>query len=131
LAEILDLLLDIPCQGLSVVAANGQHRATTYQAIQHLVESRGWPTGKILIPGVVDTLTAVEEHPETIATLVELYATLIGRENVLAGTDCGFATIVGVFETVVPTAVWSRLQVLKEGARIASGRLWQEQAGVV
>jgi 5-methyltetrahydropteroyltriglutamate--homocysteine methyltransferase len=123
-ADILDLLLTINCQGLSVVAANGQHRVTTYRAVKQVVEMGGWPAGKLLIPGVIDTLTAVEEHPETVAALIEGYAALIGRGNVMAGTDCGFGTIVGVFETVVPTAVWSRLSVLSEGARLASQRLW-------
>lgn len=131
LGDILDLLLEIPCQALSVVAANGQHRETTYQAIKRFVAREGWPTGRLLIPGCIDTLTSVEEHPETVAGLIEQYAALIGRENVLAGTDCGFGTIVGVFEQVVPSAVWSRLAVLSQGARIATARLWQEQAAVV
>lgn len=131
LGDILDLLLTIRAQGLSIVAANSQHRATTYQAIAHLVETQGWPAEKILIPGAIDTLSPVEEGDETVAELIERYAALIGAEHVIAGTDCGFGTIVGVFENIVPSAVWARLSVLSAGARLASGRLWPQQAAVL
>lgn len=129
LADILDLLLTVRAQGLSIVAANSQHRTTTFQAIQHLVETQGWPSDKILIPGVIDTLSPVEEHAETVAELLERYASLVGPEHVLAGTDCGFGTIVGVFENLVPSAVWDRLRALSAGAKLASQRLWPQQAG--
>lgn len=126
LGDILDLLLTIRAQGLSVVAANSQHRETTFQAMQRLVESQGWPREKILIPGAIDTLSPVQEHAETVAELISRYALLIGREHVIAGSDCGFATIVGVFENIVPSAAWDRLRVLADGARLASQRLWAE-----
>lgn len=128
LGDILDLLLTIRAQGLSLVAANSQHRASTWKAIAHLAETGGWPAGKILIPGAIDTLSPVEEGPETVAELIERYAALIGAEHVIAGSDCGFGTIVGVFENIVPSAVWPRLSVLSEGARLASLRFWPQQA---
>jgi len=129
LADILDLLLTVHAHGLSIVAANSQHRTTTYQAIQHLVATQGWPQDKILIPGAIDTLSPVEEHAETVAELLERYAALIGPEHLIAGTDCGFGTMVGVFETIVPSAAWDRLRVLAAGARLASQRAWAQQAG--
>jgi 5-methyltetrahydropteroyltriglutamate--homocysteine methyltransferase len=126
LADILDLLLGIHAQGLSIVAANSQHRTTTFQAIAHLVQTQGWPKDKILLPGAIDTLSPVEEHAESVAELLEQYAVLVGREQVIACTDCGFGTIVGPLETIVPSAVWERLHVLAAGARLASQRLWRE-----
>lgn len=127
LGEILDLLLGINAQGLSVVAANGQHRVTTYQAIKAWVKEHGWPPDKVLIPGVIDTLTAVEEHPETVAHQLEQYVDLLGMDHVLAGTDCGFSTIVGIFQNIKPSAVWTRLAVLASGAKLASERLRGER----
>lgn len=130
-ADILDLLLTIRAQGLSLVAANSQHRATTFQAIQHLVQTQGWPQDKILIPGVIDTLSPVEEHPATVAELIERYVALIGPALLIAGTDCGFSTLVGVMENIVPSAVWSRLRVLSQGARLSSARLRPHQAAML
>jgi 5-methyltetrahydropteroyltriglutamate--homocysteine methyltransferase len=119
LAEILDLLMTIPMGALSVVAANSQHRVTTYRAIEQWVNTYGWPKEMILIPGVIDTLTPVEEHPDTVAKTIADYANLIGLENVIAGTDCGFQTIVRVGEVIPETAVWTRLAVQAEGAKRA------------
>lgn len=113
------------------MAANSQHRTTTFQAIQHLVDTQGWPSDKILIPGAIDTLSPVEERAETVAELLKRYAALIGPEHVIAGTDCGFGTIVGVFENIVPSAVWERLRVLSAGARLTSQRAWELQAGTL
>jgi len=127
LAAILDLLMDLPGVGLSVVAANAQHRAITYQTIRQWVADRGWPDDKVLILGAVDTLSVVAEHPETIAELLERYGELIGREHLQAGTDCGFATMAGLglgWSPVAPSATWSRLRGLHVGAAIASRRLW-------
>ncbi len=123
IGDILDLLLSAPCGALSVVAANSQHHATTLRAIKQWVNTREWPAGKILIPGVIDTLTPVEEHPDTVADTIADYANLIAPQNLVAGTDCGFQTIVGVGQVIPETAVWSRLGVLAEGARRAPKRL--------
>jgi 5-methyltetrahydropteroyltriglutamate--homocysteine methyltransferase len=81
------------------------------------------PDGKVVIPGVIDSTTNFIEHPELVAQRIERYAGVVGRENVIAGVDCGFATFVGA-PTVVPSIAWAKLEALAEGARIASARLW-------
>jgi 5-methyltetrahydropteroyltriglutamate--homocysteine methyltransferase len=82
------------------------------------------PDGKLVIPGVIDSTTNFIEHPELVAQRIERYAGVVGRENVIAGVDCGFATFAGS-PTVVPSITWAKLAALAEGARIASGRLWR------
>ena len=81
------------------------------------------PDGKLVVPGVIDSTTNFIEHPELVAQRIERYASVVGRENVIAGVDCGFATFAGA-PTVVPSITWAKLESLAEGARIASGRLW-------
>jgi 5-methyltetrahydropteroyltriglutamate--homocysteine methyltransferase len=77
----------------------------------------------VLIPGVIDSTTNFVEHPEVVAQRIEQYAGLVGRENVIAGTDCGFGTSAGRTR-VHPQIVWAKLEALAAGARLASGRLW-------
>ena len=81
------------------------------------------PEGKILIPGVVTHSTNIIEHPELIADRIVRFANLVGRENVIAGTDCGFAQGQGV-QRVHPSVMWAKLEALVEGARLASDELW-------
>lgn len=81
------------------------------------------PDGKAMIPGMIDTATNHVEHPRLVAQRIERFAKIVGKENVIAGTDCGFATFVGS-SGVDPEVVWLKLQSLAEGARIASQRLW-------
>ncbi|MGH7822761.1 MAG: epoxyalkane--coenzyme M transferase, partial [Candidatus Binatia bacterium] len=81
------------------------------------------PPGKYVIPGVLDTTTNIIEHPEVVAQRLTRYAGVIGRENVMAGTDCGFGTGAGM-QTVVPTVVWAKLRAMAEGAALASKELW-------
>jgi 5-methyltetrahydropteroyltriglutamate--homocysteine methyltransferase len=81
------------------------------------------PDGKRIIPGVIDSTTNFIEHPELVAQRIARYAGLVGRENVIAGVDCGFATFAGT-PTVLPAIAWAKLGALTEGARIASERLW-------
>ena len=81
------------------------------------------PAGKVLIPGVVSHATNIVEHPELVAERVCRYAGLVGRENVIAGTDCGFAQG-PLLRRVHPSIMWAKLEALAEGARIASKRLW-------
>ena len=81
------------------------------------------PTGKGLIPGVIDTLTNHVEHPRLVAQRLERFAKIAGRENVVGGTDCGFGTFVG-WSGCDPQVAWLKLQSLAEGARIASRNLW-------
>jgi len=82
------------------------------------------PAGKLIIPGVIDSLTNVVEHPELVAERIVRYAELVGKENVIAGTDCGFATGVRVQPRVHPTVAWAKLQALAEGAQLATQQLW-------
>jgi 5-methyltetrahydropteroyltriglutamate--homocysteine methyltransferase len=81
------------------------------------------PEGKILIPGVVTHHTITVEHPRLVADRIIRYAKLVGRENVMAGTDCGFAQREH-FQRVHPTVMWAKFEALAEGARIASRELW-------
>jgi 5-methyltetrahydropteroyltriglutamate--homocysteine methyltransferase len=85
------------------------------------------PEGKILIPGVVSHATNVVEHPELVAERLVRLANLVGRDNLLAGTDCGFAQ--GPYiRRVHPTVQWAKLKTLAEGARLASQQLWGRKA---
>jgi len=119
LADIVDLVLRVHAQAYSVEAANPRHE----------YEWKVWrdvrlPEGKILIPGVITHSTNVVEHPETVAERIERYASVVGRENVIAGTDCGFAQGWTMNRTH-PSVQWAKLQALADGARLASQRLWE------
>ena len=81
------------------------------------------PAGKVLIPGVIDSTTNFIEHPELVAERIGRYARLVGRDNVIAGTDCGFGTWVGQ-SAVDPDIVWAKLATLAEGARLATRELF-------
>jgi 5-methyltetrahydropteroyltriglutamate--homocysteine methyltransferase len=81
------------------------------------------PEGKVIIPGVLDSTTNFIEHPELVAQRLERYASVVGRENVIAGSDCGFATFAGLL-TVDPDITWAKLTAMVEGARTATDRLW-------
>jgi 5-methyltetrahydropteroyltriglutamate--homocysteine methyltransferase len=117
LKDIVDLILKIRAGAYSFEAANPRH--------EH--EWKVWknvklPDGKILIPGVISHSTILVEHPELVADRIIRYAEIVGRENVIAGSDCGFATFAGSKE-VHPSIVWAKLKALSDGARIASKRL--------
>ena len=119
LKDIVDLILTIRAGAYSFEAANPRH--------EH--EWKVWkqvklPDGKILIPGVISHSTILVEHPELVADRIIRYAEIVGRENVIAGSDCGFATFAGSKE-VHPSIVWAKLQALGDGARIASKQLWR------
>ena len=118
LKEIVNILLNIRAGGYSLEAANPRH--------DH--EWKVWktaklPDGKILIPGVISHSTVLVEHPELVAERIVRYANVIGRENVIAGTDCGFATFAGSKE-IHPSIVWAKFKAMADGARIASRELW-------
>jgi 5-methyltetrahydropteroyltriglutamate--homocysteine methyltransferase len=85
------------------------------------------PDDKILIPGVIDSTTNFVEHPRVVAERIERYANIIGRERVIAGTDCGFSTFAG-FGVVDPEIVYAKLKTLAEGAELASRKLWKKVA---
>jgi 5-methyltetrahydropteroyltriglutamate--homocysteine methyltransferase len=82
------------------------------------------PEGKILIPGLVTHHTMIVEHPELIAWRIENFARLVGRENIIASTDCGFAQSASTVR-VHPQIQWAKLKALSEGAALASKRLWK------
>jgi len=113
LKEVADLLLKVKAQAYSVEAGN----------VRHEHEWKVWketrlPDGKLLIPGVVSHATNVLEHPEVIADRLVNYASAVGRENIIAGTDCGLGG------RVHHQLAWAKLQALREGAELASRRLW-------
>jgi 5-methyltetrahydropteroyltriglutamate--homocysteine methyltransferase len=81
------------------------------------------PEGKVIIPGVIDSTSNFVEHPELVGERVVRYASIVGRENVISGADCGFGTFAGRVQ-VDSKIVWMKLQSLAEGARLASQELW-------
>ncbi len=118
---ILPTLMAAKPAGLLFETSNPRHQAdwTYFAEMAHLI-----PEDKILIPGVIDSTTNFIEHPRVVAERIERYANLIGRERVIAGTDCGFSTFAG-FGVVDPSIVWAKLKTLAEGAALASDRLWR------
>jgi 5-methyltetrahydropteroyltriglutamate--homocysteine methyltransferase len=114
LADIIDVVFMARPAGLSFEAANPRHAHEWA-----VFETVKLPDGKVLIPGVIESKSNFVEHPELIAQRLVKYARLVGRENVIAGTDCGIPPRVG-HETVG----WAKLAALVEGARLASARLW-------
>jgi 5-methyltetrahydropteroyltriglutamate--homocysteine methyltransferase len=118
LKDIVDLVVRVRAGAYLIEGANPRH--------EH--EWRVWekaklPQGSVLIPGVISHATNVVEHPELVAERIVRFARLVGRENVLAGTDCGFAQ--GPFHRRVhPSIMWAKLEALAEGARLASKELW-------
>jgi 5-methyltetrahydropteroyltriglutamate--homocysteine methyltransferase len=122
LAEIIDLVLTARPAGLSFEAANPRH-AHEWRVFEELE----LPDGKILIPGVIDSTTNYIEHPRLVADRIARYAGLVGRDRVIAGTDCGFATI-ATYLMVDPAIAWAKLGALSEGARLASRELSRSTA---
>jgi 5-methyltetrahydropteroyltriglutamate--homocysteine methyltransferase len=80
------------------------------------------PDGKVLVPGVIDSVTNFVEHPALVAERIARYASVVGAENVIAGTDCGFGTIARSRPRVHPSVVWAKLGSLVEGARLATAQ---------
>src|SRR6266446_4790769 len=114
LADILDVVFEARPSGISFEAANPRH-AHEWRVFERVK----LPAGKVIIPGVIDSTTNFIEHPELVAERIGRYARLVGRENVIAGTDCGFGTWVGQ-AAVDPDIVWAKLAALAEGARLAT-----------
>jgi 5-methyltetrahydropteroyltriglutamate--homocysteine methyltransferase len=123
LRKIVDLILKVRAGAYLLEAANPRH--------EH--EWKVWkevklPEGKILAPGVVSHGTNVVEHPELVAERLVRFAQCVGRENVIASTDCGFAQE-QFNRRVHPSIMWAKLEAMAEGARIASAELWNHRAG--
>jgi 5-methyltetrahydropteroyltriglutamate--homocysteine methyltransferase len=118
LRDIIDIVLTARPQAVSFPGANPRHGH----------EWKVWkdvklPDGKVIIPGVIDSTSNFVEHPELVADRIVQYANVVGRENVIAGVDCGFGTFAGRVQ-VDTKIVWMKLAALAEGARLASQQLW-------
>jgi 5-methyltetrahydropteroyltriglutamate--homocysteine methyltransferase len=119
LADIIDIVFTARPSAISFEAANPRH-AHEWK----LFETVKLPEGKVLIPGVLESKTNFIEHPELIAQRIGRYAKLVGRENVIAGSDCGYGTWVGQ-AAVDPDVVWAKMAAMAEGARIATKEFWR------
>jgi 5-methyltetrahydropteroyltriglutamate--homocysteine methyltransferase len=122
LGDIIDLVLAARPSAVSFEAANPRHEHEW-----QLFEEVRLPEGKVLMPGVLDSTTNYIEHPELVAQRIMRYADVVGRSNVIAGSDCGFATF-AAFVPVDPAITWAKLGAMAEGARLASQRLWKAAA---
>ena len=118
LKDIIDIILKAKPAGMMLMASNGRH-AHEWKVFQ----GTKLPEGKYVIPGVLDSTSNIVEHPEVVADRLIRYAGVVGRENVMAGTDCGFGTAAGM-DMVVPTVTWAKFRAQADGARIASEQLW-------
>jgi len=119
LADVIDIVLRAKPAAIVLEAANPRH-AHEWQ----LFETVKLPDGKLLIPGVIESKSNFVEHPELVAQRIGRYANLVGRENVIAGSDCGYGTWVGQ-AAVDPDVVWAKLAAMAQGARIASGHFFR------
>jgi 5-methyltetrahydropteroyltriglutamate--homocysteine methyltransferase len=122
LRDIIDIVLRARPSAISLEASNPRH-AHEWQVFEDVK----LPDGKVLIPGVIDSTSNFIEHPELIAQRIVRYARLVGRENVLAGTDCGFGTFAGR-SRVDSEIVWAKFQAMADGAQLASRQLWAKAA---
>jgi 5-methyltetrahydropteroyltriglutamate--homocysteine methyltransferase len=118
LEKILPTLLKAKPMAILIEGANPRHEHEW-----EIWEKQKFPDDKVLIPGVIDTSCNFVEHPRLVAQRLIRYAKLVGRERVIAGTDCGFGTFAG-FGPVHPDICWLKLKSLREGADLASGELW-------
>jgi 5-methyltetrahydropteroyltriglutamate--homocysteine methyltransferase len=120
LKEIIGVVLKARPQAVSFEGANPRHEHewTVFQDVR-------LPEGKVIIPGVLDSTTNFIEHPELVAQRLIRYAELVGKENVIAGSDCGFGTFARSNYQVEPEIVWAKLQAMAEGAKLASQALWK------
>jgi 5-methyltetrahydropteroyltriglutamate--homocysteine methyltransferase len=120
LKDVLDVMLKVNAGAFSFEAANARHEHE-YHVFEH-VKLR---EGTVLIPGVITHASNIVEHPELIAERLTRYARLVGRENVIAGADCGFSSQATYNPEVHPTVVWAKFQAMAEGARLATSQLWR------
>jgi 5-methyltetrahydropteroyltriglutamate--homocysteine methyltransferase len=116
--DIIDIVFKVHAVGISYEGANPRHEHewAVFKDIK-------LPAGKVLIPGVIDSTNNYIEHPELIAQRICNLAGVVGRENVIASSDCGFATA-AAFTPVDPKITWAKLKAMSEGAKIASQKLW-------
>lgn len=121
---ILPTLMKAKPAGLLFETSNPRHQHDWNYFVEMLAII---PDDKVLIPGVIDSTTNFIEHPRVVAERLERFAGIIGRERVIAGTDCGFSTFAG-FGAVDPEIVWAKLKTLVDGAELASSKLWSQAA---
>jgi len=121
---------DVPIKDIVDILLKGRPRAVSFPGAnpRHGHEWKIWkdvklPDGVVIIPGVIDSTSNFVEHPELVADRIVQYAGVVGRENVIAGVDCGFGTFAGRVQ-VDRKIVWMKLAALAEGARLASRQLW-------
>ncbi|OGA52047.1 MAG: methionine synthase [Betaproteobacteria bacterium RIFCSPLOWO2_12_FULL_63_13] len=119
LKDVIDHILRVNAGAYSFEAANCRHEHE-----YHLWETVKLPSGKAIIPGVITHASNIVEHPELIAERLTRFAGLVGKENVIAGADCGFSSQATYHPEVHPTVIWAKFRAMAEGARIASDRLW-------
>jgi 5-methyltetrahydropteroyltriglutamate--homocysteine methyltransferase len=119
LKDIVSLMLKVNAEAISFEAANPRHEHEW-----HLWEDVKLPAGKILIPGVITHCSNIVEHPELIAERIGRYAKLVGRENVIGGSDCGFSSQATFTPEVHPAVVWAKFKGMAEGAKLATKKLW-------
>ena len=119
--DIVDLVLKVKAGAYCIEMANPRHEHEW-----RVWESVKLPEGKVLIPGVVSHVSNVVEHPELVAERIVRLARLVGRENVIAGTDCGFAQS-PFYRRVHPSVMWAKLESLAAGAALATKMLWARQ----
>ena len=120
LADIIEYVLKIDAGSYSFEAANPRHEHE-----YHLFETVKIPDGKVLCPGMITHASNIVEHPELIAERIVRFAKLVGRENVIAAADCGFSSQALYRTEVHPTVVWEKFKALRQGADIATTKLWQ------
>ena len=120
LPQIIEYVLKINAGSFSFEAANPRHEHE-----YHLFERAKLPEGKVICPGVITHASNIVEHPEWIAERLTRFAKLVGRENVMAGADCGFSSQALYKTEVHATVVWEKFKAMREGADIASQRLWR------
>ncbi len=123
LDKIMPVVLKAKPQAVLFEASNPRH-AHEWKSWAAAQERGVLPENKVLIPGVLDTTTNYIEHPELVAERILRFTNIVGRERVLAGTDCGFGTFAG-FGAVDPSICWGKLQAMADGAKLASNQLWQ------
>lgn len=119
LSDVIHYMLQVNAGSFSFEAANPRHEHE-----YHLFETVKVPDGKVLCPGVITHASNIVEHPELIAERIMRYANLVGRENVMAGADCGFSSQALYKTEVHPTVIWEKFKALRQGADLATERLW-------
>ncbi len=118
LRDIVDLILQVRVGAYVIEGANPRHEHEwkVWQSVK-------LPAGKVLVPGVISHATNIVEHPELVSERIVRLARLVGRENIIAGTDCGFAQS-PMYRRVHPTIMWAKLEALAAGAKLATAELW-------